>query len=347
MSTRVGILCTLAVALVFSARTPADVGFETPGLKPLTELGTGKYKGFQGGLYPEGKNERPAAHEAAGLALGKRIQPLNAEGKPEATGKIVLLSVGMSNTRLEFEVFAELARDEKGMNPRLVLVDGAQDGMPAARIQDAHSWGGARYWNEVDRRLRIARVTPAQVQVAWLKQADAMPRAPFPDHARTLQAELARTVRLMKERFPNLQMVYLSSRSYGGYSRMPLNPEPYAYESGFAVKWLIEQQLKGEKSLNHDPEKGKAQAPWLSWGPYLWANGTTKRSDGLRYEYTDFGRDGTHPSLYGCTKIAEQILRFFKTDATAKVWFLRARSGDTTSPQRDGKHRVPYSTKEK
>src|SRR6266404_171109 len=58
----------------------------TSRFKPLTELGAGEYQGIQGGLYPSGKNERPAAHEAAGLALAKQVQPLSADGKPNAEG---------------------------------------------------------------------------------------------------------------------------------------------------------------------------------------------------------------------------------------------------------------------
>jgi hypothetical protein len=39
----------------------------------------------------------PADHEAAGLGLAKQVQP-STPGKPSKDGKIVLLSVGMSNT---------------------------------------------------------------------------------------------------------------------------------------------------------------------------------------------------------------------------------------------------------
>jgi hypothetical protein len=296
---------------------------DTSKLKPLTELGTGRHQGFEGGLYPGGKNERPAAHEKAGLALAKKIQPLDRQGKPSANGKIVLLSVGMSNTTQEFSGFKRLANDDDSKNPRLVIVDGAQGSMTAAVIQHPDRGRGKDFWEEVDERLRDAGVTRQQVQVAWIKEADAGPRDPFPKHAQTLRAELGRIVRLMHERFPNLKIVYLSSRICAAFAKTRLNPEPFAYETGFAVKWLIEEQLKGDMDLNYDPHVGKVQAPWLSWGPYLWTNGVAKRTDGLTYVQPDFGPDGTHPSASGVAKVARQLLDFFKTDATARPWFVR------------------------
>jgi hypothetical protein len=39
---------------------------ESTGLIPLPDLGAGKYKGEEGGLYPGGRNTPPAAHAAAG-----------------------------------------------------------------------------------------------------------------------------------------------------------------------------------------------------------------------------------------------------------------------------------------
>jgi hypothetical protein len=298
--------------------------FDTSKLKTLHELGTEKYQGFAGGLYPEGKNERPKDHEAAGLALAKAVRPLGTDGKPAADGKIVLLSVGMSNTTQEFSAFKRAADADKEKNPDLVLVDGAQGGMTAARIKNPDDKGtGAKFWEVVDQRLKAAGVTRDQVQVVWIKEANAGPKEGFPKYAQTLRDELRQIVQLMHRRFPNLKLVYLSSRTYAGFAKTALNPEPYAYESGFSVKWLIEEQLKGDKELNFDPKKGEVKAPWLSWGPYLWANGATKNAEGLAYEEADFAADGTHPSPAGQKKVAGQLLTFFKSDATAKPWFVR------------------------
>src|SRR5205814_2258642 len=94
-------------------------------LKPLTELGSAEYQGFPGGLYPKGQNERPAEHERAGLALAKQVQPLGADGKPSPEGKIVLLSIGMSNTKQSSEGFKQVLARAEGVNPHLVFVNGS------------------------------------------------------------------------------------------------------------------------------------------------------------------------------------------------------------------------------
>ena len=302
-----------------AARTSPD----TSKLKPLTDLGNSEYQGFKAGLYPDGKNERPAAHEAAGVELAKSVRPLDAEGQASDDGKIVLLSIGMSNATQEFSMFKQIADSDQEKNPKLVIVDGAQGGMTAAIVRNPEDNGrGSQYWNTVDQRLTAAHGSRDQVQVAWIKEADAGPSQGFPKYAQTLQQELAEIARVLHQRFPNLKFAYLSCRTYGGFARTSLNPEPYAYESGFSVKWLIEQQLRGDASLNFDPAKGDVKAPWLSWGGYLWANGPRPNPDGLEYEEADCGDDGTPPSQSGRRKVAQLLLKFFKTDSTTQSWFV-------------------------
>ena len=97
-----------------------------------------------------------------------------------------------------------------------------------------------------------------------------------------------------------------------------------SYETAFAVKWLIEQQLKGDKE-SFDSKKGEVKAPWLSWGPYWWANGERAATwNGLSYKPTDFtDRDRMHHSPEGQTKMGERLLKFFKSDSTTKGWFVK------------------------
>ncbi|MGH7137759.1 MAG: hypothetical protein ACREHD_18580, partial [Pirellulales bacterium] len=245
-------------------------------------------------------------------------------GKPDANGSIVLLTVGMSNTSQASEAFKRLADGGPQKNPQLVIVNGAQGGMTADRIADPDDGGpGQKYWSTVDERLKAAGVSRAQVQAVWIKQAEGQPNQGFPKYAERLSRDLAKNVCILPERFPHVKLCYLSPRTFGGYAKTPLNPEPYAYESGFSVKWLIERQLTGDAELNFDPARGTVKAPWLSWGAYLWANGSKPNADGLSYEEADFAQDGTHESPSGQRKVGEQLLKFFESDSTTKPWFLR------------------------
>jgi hypothetical protein len=285
----------------------ADCSRTSVPFTPLTDLKTGRYQGFQGGLYPGGKNAPSKGYLKRGLAYAKLVKPRDASGAPAANGKVVLLSVGMSNTTQEFSEFVREARAAK-TDPHLVLVDGAQGGQDAEIVKDAT----ANYWRVLDRRLAAASVTGAQVQAVWLKEALARPSETFPADARHLQADLHTIVALLDARFPNLRLVYVSSRTYGGYATTALNPEPYAYQSGFAVKWLVQERIAGTL-------KGR---PWVAWGPYLWTNGTKGRSDGFMWTCSDVRpSDGTHPSPSGQQKIAQLLLKFFSTNATSKTWF--------------------------
>jgi hypothetical protein len=146
--------------------------------------------------------------------------------------------------------FKRIADADPSKNPQLVIVDGAQGG------QAATDWTNfnAPTWTTVESRLASAGVTTSQVQLLWMKQARRSPFASglFPLHAQRLQEDEETILRVAKQRYPNLRIAYLSSRTraYTAVSNS-LNPEPFAYESCFSVRWLIEKQLAG--NLNYDP----------------------------------------------------------------------------------------------
>jgi PKD repeat protein len=312
------------------ARLLADCSFTTSGKTPLTDMDPGVfYKGFQGGLYPSGSSIRPAAHNAAGIAIGtSQIKPLDPLGKVNlTTGKIGFVAIGMSNTASEFGNFLIALMGREGIppdpakNPTLILVNGAIGGAEAGSWTDPNSGK----WAILDARLAENGLTPKQVQVVWIKHAVAEPAAygEFPLHAQALQDKIADSAKIFRQRYPNTKLAYLSTRirSYSD-KKNDLSPEPYAYENGFSAKWAIEEQINGI-DLNFDPAKGPVVAPFLSWGPYLWADGLNPRSDGLVWTCSDFGNDFIHPSSTGAQKVVDQLNAFFRTDPTATPWFLK------------------------
>ena len=169
-------------------------------------------------------------------------------------------------------------------------------------------------------------MTAEQVQAVWMKQAESGPArlGEFPAHAKVLSEHLVTTLNHLKQKFPNLCIAYLSSRIYAGYATTPLNPEPYAYESAFSVRWVIQDQIKGEPKLNYDSARGEVKSPIVLWGPYLWADSETpNKENGLAYKREDLrDSDGTHPSDSGRGKVAKALLNFFKSDSSARLWFV-------------------------
>jgi hypothetical protein len=329
LSSQAGRVAFVLAALILSAW--GDCTLTNVGLMALPDLGWGNYSNnnryFIGGLYPNGANQRPAAHEAAGLRIAtQEVQPLDTNGVPATNGSIVLISSGMSNTTQEWASkgsnhFTGQALRDPSRNPRLTIIDGAIGG------QDAPAWTNlsSPNWSNVLSRIRNAGRSSNQVQVLWIKQAIAGESGALTNHATQLQRYVEIIIRNAKTLFPNLKICYLSSRTRAYVYGSGLNPEPFAYETAFAVKWLIEKQLNGAPELNYNSTNGPVVAPWISWGPYLWTDGLRGRSDGLLTVCPDdLEPDFTHPSANGhVPKVGNQLLAFFKTDPTAMPWFLR------------------------
>lgn len=282
-------------------------------LIPLTDMSADDaYEGQDGGLYGGGANRPPEALLKAANEQLTQIQPLDAEGNPAGDGKIVFISISMSNATQEFSFFKRIADDDPAKSDRLTIVDCAQGGQAMAQWAPAD----ARPWQVAMDRLNAAEVTPQQVQVAWVKLANKSPHGSLEDHVAVLEKDTIQVLQNAKAKFPNLRIAYLGSRIWAGNANGNLNPEPYAYESAFAVRGLIQRQMKGDTTLSLD------SSPLLLWGPYLWAEGENGRQiDDLVYVKEDFAGDGVHPSQTGREKVAQQLLEFCKTDPLAKPWF--------------------------
>lgn len=313
------------------------------------DMGSQTYLGFEGGLYEGASNSVPADHATVGTAREASVQALDTSGNPSSNGRIVLLSVGMSNTTQEYcsansappcdswTFSGQAAADARVNHTSLAIVNGAAGG------QDARTWDSptdTNYDRVRDTRLAPLGLTEAQVQVVWVKEADANPTASLPSSsadAYNLETSLGGIMRALRTRYPNVRQVFLSSRIYAGYATGTLNPEPYAYESGFAVKWLVQAQIDQMRNGGSvvDTRAGDLNyttvAPWVAWGPYLWADGLTPRSDGLIWQRSDLASDGTHPAQSGEQKVGTMLLDFFVDSPFTSCWFLVDGDGDGRS----------------
>jgi hypothetical protein len=298
---------------------------------PISDLGTGYYlQQFQGGLYENGTNTLPADHAAAGDSFTNVVR---------SQSKFVLLGIGMSDM---LNAFLQLKNTVSLTNPAMTLIDGGQGS------QDSCEWAypygtpaqnqcplgpGSQLANPYDYIVshilapphcgtlgHQACFTVDDVYVVMYYDANScrlgvkcigLPASNA--DAYTQEKYEGMMARALKTRFPNVQLLLITSREYGGYSAQNLNPEPFAYENGFSAKWLIQAQVnQADRGGTIDPIAGDlsyASAPWIEWAAYTWASGETPRSDGLVWcqgqldsvcngELDFMPTDGTHMSKY-------------------------------------------------
>ena len=348
---------------------------------PLMDMTAGQnYLGFSGGLYPNNSNSVPATHNTEGLTRAGQIVPLDANGAPSAAGKIVFLALGMSNGTREFcatagptitdptcnswSFMGQAAANNGVDKTKLIMIDGAMNGQGAdAWVSDtAVGQSGTNIYTQVANiRLTPKGVTEKQVQAIWYKAALKDPTTSLTNGASAdayqVLTDFGLAMRAMKKRYPNLKQVFMSNRIYGGYAISTLNPEPYAYENNFAVKWLIEAQINQIANGTIESHAGDLNyktgvAPWIVWGPNLWASGTTPRSDGLLWNQCDLDpSDYTHPGqptplppaaptcLGAEQKVGTLLLNYFLNSPYA-TWFKTSGTTDTQPPTTPGNFRA-------
>jgi hypothetical protein len=303
-----GLLAAALVALAAAAHAAPSIGQE-----PLSDRAPGEFYLDpvlgEPGLFPGGANVPTGSHLAYGQGKLLALVPRDGAGNPSPTGWIGLLSVGMSNTNQEWSRWERTADGAAAHSGRVVLVDAALGGVDATRMANPADV----YWSSFDSRLQSAAVTPQQVQAVWLKQhlLGPYPQPTFTAGVDDLKTKIEAIVGILRNRLPNLQVVYFSSRIYAGHGNNV--QEPFAFEAAFAVKRAIADQIAGVGDLG--------TGPWLTWGPYLWADGVVPRADGLTWLQSDIEGDGTHPTLSGEIKVASLLAGFFGADPHAARWY--------------------------
>ncbi len=298
------------VAIVFADAAPGlaagvkNCNGTSTGNTAITDL-TAPYLGEAGGLYPDGTNTPPADYEAAGVAAGQAIRPLDTAGNPSATGRILLVSVGMSETNLEFGYFQQQESTDPLRNRAVRMINGAYQMYSPSYWMDPNSAA----WLRVRQNIYGIGSTDLQVQAIWLQEADPFQTTDFETYAHNLANELGTIISVAAAKYVNLKQVYISSRTYAGYSIGAGNPEPYSYQTSFANKFAIQPSINTPTAL-----------PWVGWGAYLWTDGLRGRADGMVWLCSDTQSDGNHPSLTGQAKVSG-LMHTQWTTSEFSPWF--------------------------
>lgn len=258
-----------------------------------------------------GASGAPATYKTLPLALTANSEPV----VTPAGGVIGVVCIGMSNAETECRRFIRRVDQGvfQGIASEVRFVNCAVPGFAIERWNDP-AWDAESWETCVNLRLPERGVTPDQVRVIWHKAADINVTVngallpPYPDPESdyfNFIGNLTVFAGRLSQKFPSVQAVYTTSRSYAGFSTTPDRGDPLSYEQGHALnRWL-----------GDFPD---FNGVWYGWGPYIWApdcaTGTTSGS-GLCYVRADFLADGYHPSTSGADKVGDLLhARFSQHD---------------------------------
>lgn len=248
----------------------------------------------------------------AGLNAAAQIVPRLTNGTPSASGKVVLLFLGYSNTELVGKGFIWAVNTFGGVRSTVKIVNAGISG------QTAEKWANPNHdaWSRLATKLANAGVTPAQVGATFImgtegtKLVDSQANAAqFAQHMRQIRANLT------AKGFTNRKIDYLSSNFYGGYDvGQDKSPEPHVYYEGLTLQGLQDE----------------SNAVWASAAStYQWADGVRPRPwDGLTLLCpADVKLDGVHlkyelnqPTI-GALKYGRWLYDNLRADPTTYGWF--------------------------
>lgn len=308
------------ITLIFSSEIVSgqNCDLESTGNIPIANLGKSTFNGFVGGKYPEGNNEIPYQHFQAGMNLSAEIKPLNNEGIYDTiNGQVGFMVLGFSTSAMTGR-FVRSIYETQGQNDRVKIIIGAQGGKDINSMTQTSD----NYWKIIDTILKEEKLSPQQIQVIWISSGDILAyQQSFPDQCYTQIEKYQLMLLAVKNKFPNIKMVFISDRTYAGYiGEIGEGPqelkEPTAYYNSWTVKWLIEKQIKNEQGFTLN------EIPFIDWGPTLWTDGVAGNKNGYTWNCDDSGKGGIHPSSKGRMKEASMVYLYFKAHPYLKNIFI-------------------------
>ncbi len=298
-----------ALACLLAQAGPQN-GFDPGTLKPF-DAGA-PYQGLETGLYPGAKNEMPEAHRKAGERIAAALRPLDKDGKPdEAGGRILALVMGHSNCSMYFGALGRrLAERAAELHPRFELLNAAVGGQQLPQLVRLQG----PVWDKAQTLAAREGYAPAQVQVLFLhttwhgaNNRGQAPPGPFPETLKQMQKDMVTVIGHVLKLYPNVRIAYITADGFRHFT----NFEPHVWREAFAMKWLIESQIKGEAGTAFEGEK--RGLPWLAWGPYIWDNSWGR----------DSFTDGVHPARKSLDIFVEKYWNHLATDSVSRAWLAR------------------------
>jgi hypothetical protein len=285
---------------------------------PLNDLGTNTYKGYVGGLYPNGMNSPTNQYAADLLSISSQIVPLDTSGNAISNGKIVFISLGSSIGGHTMQVLKTKTDTSSITNPKLKLIN-CNNGYGSGSLNSIANPADP-YWDHVTKILTGTKSSYKQVQVIYLETDDSSRSVTWPARPNIVKNDIENCMRVFKKKFKNVKLVYLLGRTRTFGNQRPWNREPSPYYLGWGCKWAIEDQINGVPGTEY---KGpNAVAPMITWGFYKWAEMTPRKTDDFYWLLTETS-DGLHATDRGQDTLATRFQTFLLTDKYAGIWYAK------------------------
>lgn len=186
------------------------------------------------------------------------------------------------------------------------------------------------YWDYLQEKIDARGDTWDNIQIVWMQTHTELPIDDSILYIKTTVNQYITLLQRIQDSMANVKQVFLTGFHYTGYTHPSHElyealAEPKAYWGNLAIKVLIERQIAGDPALAFEgPDK---KVPWISWGPYWWADGTNPRAiDGLTWSCEEYRDDDTgggfHLEESGKGKEAMMFIDFLESNLVTGKWYL-------------------------